>query len=297
VSRCGSRAALSIGLWLLSGGAGAATSTPLLDYARTLNFDTLPGEQSDRRELARASYEIAQDPPPREDCARTLGARRFAGLLDELGAARAALGDTDGAVQAYQAALACTPRALYLHAAVAEELMHAGRYTEALASASRGLAIDRSDYRLGNILGRLYFIEERWPDAIAWLRWSTASAEGPEQAMYWECFLWLAQRRAGVARPQLSGRALTDSWPRPVLETMAGKLSEEGLLAEVRQEPSAHRRREILVEALYYIGEMRLADADVDGARRYFAAAVNLKVLYFVEHHMALAELAKLRNR
>ncbi|HTT02397.1 MAG TPA: tetratricopeptide repeat protein [Steroidobacteraceae bacterium] len=296
MSRRAGRAALYFGLWLLSGGAVASTSTPLLDYARTLSFDTLPGEQSDRRELARATYAIAHDPPPSEDCARTLGARRFAGLLDELGAARAALGDPEGAVQAYQAALACSPRTLYLHAALAEELMHAGRYTEALATASRGLAIDRNDYRLGNIIARLYFIEERWSDAIAWLRWSAAAAPGPEPAMYWECFLWVAQRRAGTARPQLTGRMLTDSWPRPVLETLQGKLAEDGLLEEVRKEPSAHRRREILVEALYYVGELRLADADTDGARRYFAAAVNLKVLYFVEHHMALAELAKLRR-
>ena len=43
------------------------------------------------------------------------------------------------------------------------------------------------------------------------------------------------------------------------------------------------------------MGQLRLAKGEADTARRYFAATVNLKVLYFIEHHMALAEIAKMQ--
>ena len=60
---------------------------------------------------------------------------------------------------------------------------------------------------------------------------------------------------------------------------------------------SGDTRREWLTEALYYVGERHLADGEVETARRHFAAAVNLKVVSFVEYGMARAELARIRER
>jgi lipoprotein NlpI len=73
--------------------------------------------------------------------------------------------------------------------------------------------------------------------------------------------------------------------------------TEAAVLNAVKDEKNERRRREVLVEALYYVGQLRLANGETDTARRYFAAAVNLKVLYFIEHQMALAELNKMRDR
>jgi lipoprotein NlpI len=272
-----------------------AAPTPLLDYASELSFVTLPDEQANRRVLASLSHELADDPPPERDCARTLGAERFTELLTRLASARATLGDSAGAVLAYRSALGCSPRALYLHAALAEELMDAGRFTEARQTILRGLALDRGYTGLATVLGRLDFIEENWDEAINWLRWSAQAEVDERQAAYWECFLWLAQRRAGVARPQIVERALSDAWPRALLDSLRGKLDEAGLLKRLREEPDA-QRREALVEALYYRGEEYLADHNAATARRYFAQAVNLKVPSFIEHHLALAELAKLQH-
>jgi lipoprotein NlpI len=49
-----------------------------------------------------------------------------------------------------------------------------------------------------------------------------------------------------------------------------------------------------LCEALYYVGEEYWARGQPDVAREYFAAVVNIKVVGFIEHGMALAEIARL---
>jgi tetratricopeptide (TPR) repeat protein len=270
-------------------------TTPLLDYATGLRFDTSPNEELYRRHALTVSSQLARDPPPTSDCSRMLGAARFAGLFHDLAAARSALGDERGAIEAYEGALGCNPRALHLHAGLAEELLHEGRRADARAAAERGLAIDPADYRAGSVLARIDFIEERWPQAIERLRSIVAATADPERAS-WECFLWLAQLRSGMERPELLERSLTDEWPDPILATLRSELSEQQLLEAIEAQASERRRREMLVEALYYLGERRLAAGEAAVARSYFAAAVNLKVLYFIEHHMARAELANMRE-
>ncbi|HEV7715414.1 MAG TPA: hypothetical protein VGO53_07450, partial [Steroidobacteraceae bacterium] len=136
----------------------------------------------------------------------------------------------------------------------------------------------------------------RWADAVARLRTVATTEPDDERATYWQCFLWLAQRRAGTRQPELATRtAGYDGWPTPILDALKGSVTEADVLAEVRKQPDERRRREILAEALYYMGQLRLANGDATTARRYFAATVNLKVLYFIEHHMALAEITKMR--
>jgi lipoprotein NlpI len=290
------RGLLALALLAVAASAVAGSApNPLLDYARGFSFVTLPDEQANRRVLASITHELADDPPPERDCAHTLGAERFTGLLTRLASARATLGDSSGAALAYRRALSCSPRAVYLHAALAEELMDAGRFSDARQAVLRGLALDRSYTGLATVLGRLDFIEENWDEAIAWLRWAAQKEVDERQAAYWECFLWLAQRRAGVTRPLLVERTLRDAWPRALLDSLRGELDEARLLERLREEPDV-QRREALVEALYYRGEQYLADRDAASARRYFAQAVNLKVPSFIEHHLALAELAKLNR-
>jgi len=52
---------------------------------------------------------------------------------------------------------------------------------------------------------------------------------------------------------------------------------------------------ERLCEALFYVGEEYWARGQPEVARDYFAALVNIRVLFFVEHGIALAEIARLR--
>lgn len=236
-------------------------------------------------------------PPPDADCAQTLGAPRFARMYDDLGVAQSNSGNYDAAIDAFEKALACTPRTANIHAELASELLHAGRLADARTAARQGTAIDADNAALDNVIMQLDFIEEHWADAVSRLRAMVASQTDDERAAYYRCFLWLAQRRAGVKQPELASR--TDEfyeWPAQILETLKGSMSEAILTNIVREQKNEIRRREVLVEALYYIGQMRLANGEAETARRYFATVVNLKVLYFIEHHMALAELRKMRG-
>jgi tetratricopeptide (TPR) repeat protein len=271
--------------------------TPLLDYVREQPLPTQPFADSLDKRLAAVERELARHPPPaRAECAHTLGANRFAQLYENLGTARANTGDYSGAVDAYEDALACQPRAAGLYQNMAAELFHAGRLAEARTAAERGHAIDAEATALDSILGQLDFIEEHWADAVARFRTLAVTETDAERTQYWLCFLWLAQRRAGVGKPdQPAGRDTYTSWPKPILDALSGKIDERAVVDEIRDEDDATRRREELVEALYYIGQSRLAAGETELARRYFAATVSLKVLYFIEHHMALAELKKMR--
>jgi lipoprotein NlpI len=64
----------------------------------------------------------------------------------------------------------------------------------------------------------------------------------------------------------------------------------------VRDERDPQRQRDILSEALFYTGQLRLAAGQKAAAVKYFTATVDLKVVYFIEHQLATAELRKLRR-
>jgi len=112
---------------------------------------------------------------------------------------------------------------------------------------------------------------------------------------------WLSQMRAGVAKPEMVGRTPGEGWPQPLLLYMQGQYTEAELTAPVRQgddednAPPNTSTDERLCEALFYVGEAYWARGQSDVARDYFAALVNIKVIYFLEHGLALAEIAKLR--
>jgi lipoprotein NlpI len=275
----------------------AASQTPLLDYALAQSFEIPPRDIAYSRRLADVEHELRQNPPPQSGCAEVLGAKRFASIYSDLGAARSNLADYAGAVEAFENALACTPRVAYLYGVLAAELIHLGRYLEARAIAEQGFEVDEREDSLNRVLAQLDYIEERWPDAAKNLRKAVASVQDNDDAVYWQCLLWLAQRRGGMLRPQIISRESGEKWPQPIMATLLGDLDEAGLVKNIESEKDSARRREILAEALYYIGQRRLADNQHEMARRYLAATVNLKVHYFVEHHLALAELAKFRAR
>jgi lipoprotein NlpI len=280
---------------LIAGPVLAATtsSTPLLDYAADQHFPADSNDAALHRRLAGVSHEINRYQPPESDCAHTLGARRFATLFDDLGSVQSELGHFAQASEAYEKALACTPRAPFLRAELATEMLHLGRYEEARAAIQRAVPAGRGDYRSDTILAQLDFIQERWNDAIAHLRNAVVEAPDDEQATYWQCFLWLAQKRSGVRQPTLGARKPAQDWPEPILEFLQGSITEQALLDAVRNEESDQRRREILSEALFYSGERWLQEGRIEEGRRYLEGTVRLKVVSFVEHHVALAELAK----
>ncbi len=304
--RCGRPGHVWIALALATctGGATAAGAppdpTPLLTYAASQTFpsgaDGLK-QQADRKRLERILFQLGKEPPPDRDCAQTLGARRFAALFDDLGGLYSNIGDDAGAADAFAKALECNPRAPFLHANRASALLDAGRFEEARTEIRRELTLGHGNFDLHALMTRLDFVDHRWNEAADDARLAALEAPDAEQSTYWQCFLWLAQEHAGVSLPALADRRTASGWPAPVLEALQGTITESDLAGRVSLEPDAGRRREILAEALFYIGQSRLAAGRAELAGRYFEAVVRLGVIYFIEHHLAQAELERLRHR
>jgi lipoprotein NlpI len=285
---------------------GAAhADRPLLAYARQREAQRAAERPGPARSsgLREAIHQREQARVPRdEDCAGSLGAARFAQIHAEVAIAFQTEGDFAGAAAQYRRAIACRPRDADLLAALAGVLFDARDYAGTRAAIDAALAVDPRSVTVNRLAGNLDFVEERWADAIARFRYVASSDADRTQAGYGQLMFWLAQRRAGMARPEFIARTPGDGWPQPLLLYMRGEYAEAELIgpiedgdAESNTQPNTSTD-ERLCEALFYVGEDHWARGDLDAARDYFAALVNIKVIYFLEHGIALAEIAKLRQ-
>ena len=240
--------------------------------------------------------------PGDAQCAGSVGAARFAELHIDVAAARAIDGDYLGAAADYRRALACRPRDADLLDALGGVLFDARDLRGTREAISASLAIDPRSVSATRIAANLDFVEERWADATARFRYVASSDEDRRQAGYGQLMYWLAQLRGGVAKPEFITRTPTEYWPQPLLLYMRGEYTEAELVAPITAGDRDDNiipntgTDERLCEALFYVGEEYWARGQPDVARDYFAALVNIKVLYFLEHGLALAEIAKLRK-
>ena len=113
---------------------------------------------------------------------------------------------------------------------------------------------------------------------------------------------WLAQMRAGVAKPEFVAAHARRGLAAAAVAVPARRVhrsrthhSHQRGDDEDNSQPNTSTD-ERLCEALFYVGEAYWARGQPEVARDYFAALVNIKVIYFLEHGLALAEIAKLRD-
>ena len=280
--------------------AAPAIDHPLLEFARERQKTREPDLRSTPGAPELRQLEQAHVPADAE-CAGSLGATRFAALHMDVGAARVGLGDFAGAATAYRRALACRPRDAQILAALAGVLFDARDYSSARASVNASLAIEPRALSSNRLAGNIDYVDERWADAVARFRYVAASDPDRVQAGYGQLMLWLSQMRAGVAKPEYVQRTPGEGWPQPLLQYLRGEYTEEELLAPIKEGDDDDNSQpntstdERLCEALFYVGEAYWARGQPEVARDYFAALVNIKVIYFLEHGLALAEIAKLR--
>jgi lipoprotein NlpI len=182
---------------------------------------------------------------------------------------------------------------------LADTLFNARDFTAAAEYVHRALEINPRAVYITVLAGNIDFVAGRWADAMSRYRYAASSEPDRTRAAYWQLMYWLTQARAGVAKPEFVTRWHAEDWPNPLLLYVQQQYSESELVAAVREgenEYSTHGRDERLCEALYYVGEAHLARGDVELAREYFAAAVNIKMIRFNEHGLALAEIARLQK-
>jgi len=294
------------GLLLLSPLLATADTAahPLLGFARQREQTREHSERNiaSRGDLLEAQHALAQGHvPPEAECARSLGAQRYADLYTALAATRSSLGDFAGAAADYRNAHACRPRDADILAALGSVLFDARDYAAARAAVDAALAIDPRSVSTTRLAANIAFVDERWADAVSYFRYVASSDPDRVTAAYAQLMFWLAQARAGMPHPEYVTRAPNDGWPQPLLLYLVGEYTEPELVARViegdddsNEQPNTSTD-ERLCEALFYVGEAYWARGDRDTARNYFAALVNLRVLYFLEHGLALAEIAKLR--
>ena len=274
---------------------------PLLDLARELEPTRKAAQRFDYTapELRSAEHALEQANPPADaQCAGSLGASVFADLHSEVAQARDARGDFAGAAQAYRRALACTPRSTRVLNNLADALFDARDFATAREYVQQALSINPRAVFLTRMAANLDFVEERWADAVSRFRYAAASEPDRVRAAYSQLMYWLAQMRAGVAEPQFVERRHPESWPKPLLLFLQNQYTESELVTEVRagdNEYASVSLDERLCEALFYVGEAHWARGRPEVARDYFAAAVNIKMIRFREHSLALAEIAKLQ--
>ena len=282
----------------------ASSDHPLLERARQLERtrDVTTHGAIDGGQLRESRHVLERAQPPADaECANSIGAARYADLYIELAGAQAAAGDFPAAAESYRHAHACRPHDADILGALAGVLFDARDYRGTREAITTSLEVDPRSVSNNRLAGNLDFVEERWADATARFRYVAASDEDRRQAGYGQLMYWLAQRRAGVAKPEFVERTPGEGWPQPLLLYMRGEYTEAELLGPIDAGDADSNllpntsTDERLCEALFYVGEEYWARGQRDVARDYFAALVNIKVLYFLEHGIALAEIAKLR--
>jgi lipoprotein NlpI len=281
--------------------AGADSDTPLLDLALKGKFSRIPDERDVARDLKQAEHALRQANAPADaDCAASIGAVRFAALHMEVGSALTARGDYPLALQAFNRALACRPHDPWILLSVGTAQFDSRDYAATRATLDTGLRLDPRAVYLHRLAGKLAFINEDWAEAVTRFRYAASGDADREQASYAQLMYWLAQMRAGMPHPAFAERKAPEGWPNPLFEYLRGGMTEQGVAdatkADDDDEETSNREQERLCEALFYVGQARYARGEKDIARRYFAAVINLKVVYFIEHGLARAEIAKLGN-
>ena len=280
---------------------------PLLELARQLeaergrNRDKNPQLARQGPSVAEATHLLEQAHAPKVgECSGTIGATRYAGLYQALGFAREDQGDFAGASAEYRKALDCSPRDPEILTRLAAASFDARDFAGARAAIDASLALDPRSVTANRNAGNLDFVEERWADAIGRFRYVASSDEDRVRASYGQLMYWLAQRRGGIVKPELIARTPGEGWPQPLLLYLRGKYSEAELVTPIRAGDEESNNQpdtntdERLCEALYYVGEDYWARGYPAVARQYFAAVVNIKIVAFIEHGMALAEITKL---
>jgi len=295
-----------LALWLASPASSLAEvdGHPLLELARERanEPDKAVRGAADGSAVREARHALEQAHVPADaDCAAAIGAARFAALHGEFATSSADAGDLAAAAEGYRHAHACRPHDPNILAALAGVLFDARDLRGARDAIEASLAIDPRSVSSNRIAANLDFVEEHWADAIARFRYVASSDDNRRQAGYGQLMYWLAQLRGGIARPEFVARTPAEQWPQPLLLYMRGEYTEAELLGPINAGDRDDNiipntsTDERLCEALFYVGEEHWARGQPDVARDYFAALVNIKVLYFLEHGLALAEIAKLR--
>lgn len=301
-------AALVAGIGLLAtghahSGESAGHDYPLLEFARVRQLERDAADAGHggyfAMQLARVRHDLVRArPPPEAQCAGSIGAARFAALHAQVGDALQGTGEYESALVAYRHALACRPRDMRILSQIAGVSFVLRDFQTAREVIEEALTIDPRNVELHRLAGNCDFATGRWADAMSRFRYVAISDLDAESAAFAQLMFWLSQRRAGTPQPEWVQRRLGEHWPRALVLYVKGDYDEADLVQSIRnseEDPWVIDGQ--LLSSLFYAGETWWARGQPEVARRYFAAAINLRLAHTDEYRLAMAEIARLNQR
>jgi lipoprotein NlpI len=281
------------------GGADRAAASPLLALAQSQAFVESPHQDAAEAAISKVFSELslldtAQPGKPGEADRRTAAQNYW-----RLGNAYSDIGMHALSASAFEQALALAPGTAEFKYDLAIEQADADQMAEGERTLKEALA-QSPDYAQGLDLAAFYY----WTrgDAAQALTWSQRFFALPADAdsrAYTALILLLAAQATGAdaaaALQAIEYTAPDREWPQPIIEFLIGTIDEAALAQAAAADPAQLQER--LCEALYYTAAQRELRGDVDGARHYYFATLDTRVVAFREHRGAELALSRLSQR
>ena len=210
------------------------------------------------------------------------------------GTATANLGDFDSGLRDVQRSIAMNPKNGGYYEELALLQLDTGNVADAMQAIDKTKELNAS--YAGSTAVIVYYVAGKLDQAEA------AIAKGIESDAsypYWPIWRSLVQRaggdESGAMQTLDQGLRLGSQWPAPVMQFLAGKITESKLrtLANAGDQKT---RTERLCEVEFYRGERAYLAGDKATAKAAMQAATGARIYYYLEDAAARARLAQLND-
>jgi len=226
---------------------------------------------------------------------------QFAAAYNNRAIAKHKKGDFDGAIADFTEAIRINPEDVEAYNNRANVKSDKGDFKGAIADYTEVIAIKPEGHLYAN-RGYLYYIFQRWTDALADFRKAYELGVGESGWDYVLLRIWLIRARTGDRQKAtveledyLKKRQSTkaDDWYAKISAYLLGKLPEEAFL-KAAEDTDVKKANEQTCEATFYAGSARLIEGDRDGALLLFRQCIGTGVRGFTEYMSARAEIEAL---
>lgn len=180
-------------------------------------------------------------------------------------------------------------------------LRDSGEFARSIPDYTRALTLGGDEVSLYQSRGISRFFMGKYQEALADFNQSATIAKEDAEARHY-VLLWqglaarrLAQAPSAELQEAARGKAADGTWPHPLLALVAGSLDEEGVLKAAGRKQGDDKEM-ALTEAWFFIGQLRLASGNVQGAREAFQESRNPGVSVYLEYQAAGWELARMEQ-
>lgn len=215
--------------------------------------------------------------------------------LRERGVAHSNLNHNEDAIRDFTAAIDLAPTEVSHYVDRSYTFEKLGRDAEANSDLEFALGLKSADFWAYRGKGSLAMKRGQFDEAASFFGRGLHAARG-EETLYGVIWTAMALGRAGRDNWQTLAQNVLDrvqsrSWPMPVLQLYAGRISVDELMhAMSAKEPRAERDQ--ACEAWYYLGQYHLIRNENDKARAAFEASVATGVQEFIEYFWSQRELS-----